>query len=386
MQGASPTLPIVNRPPKILVVDDQPVNIALMQKKLEREGMTVLTASSGDECLAIVAQDPPDLILLDVMMPGMDGTEVCAALKEHPDTSSIPVIFLTANTSKKDLIEGLAVGAVDYITKPVDLEETLARVRAQLRYHEIFQQNLELTRRLSESRRAAAIGALSQGISHNLNNLLGVIYGYLELAKVNVQKPDLVRKHLDKIEDAVTRMTRVIRQVTTVSTKMQVSLLPIAADRLITSAIERFRADSQSPVEIVVHNDAGGAQAMANVEVFEDALTKIITNAVESYGTTPPPGAQVEIETELRERDGRAVVEFRVLDRGNGLDPRVRDHVFEPFVSTKSTVGVGMGLTIARHGIRNLGGEIQLKDRPGGGALAVFHIPLATSSVTASAA
>ncbi len=379
-------LPIVNRSPKILVVDDQPVNITLMQKKLEREGMTVLSATSGDECLRLVATEKPDLILLDVMMPGMDGTEVCAALKEHPDTSSIPVIFLTANTSKKDIIQGLGVGAVDYITKPVDLEETVARVRAQLRYHEIFQQNLELTRRLSEARRAAAIGALSQGISHNLNNLLGVIYGYLELAKVNVQKPDLVRKHLDKIEDAVTRMTRVIRQVTTVSTKMQVSLLPIETDKLIASAIERFRADSPVPVDIEIHNDAGSAAAMANVEVFEDALTKIVTNAVESYGPTPPPDAKVEIETELREREGRAVVEFRVLDRGNGLDPRVRDHVFEPFVSTKSTVGVGMGLTIARHGIRNLGGEILLKDRPGGGAFAVFHIPLATSTVTASAA
>ena len=138
-------------------------------------------------------------------------------------------------------------------------------------------------------------------------------------------------------------------------------------------------------VEIEVNNEAGGAPVMANVEVFEDAMTKILINAVESYGLAPRPGLSVTIEAEPRERDGRSVVEFRVLDRGNGLDPRVRDHVFEPFVSTKSTVGVGMGLTIARHGIRNLGGEILLKDRPGGGSYAVFYIPLA-SSVTATAA
>jgi len=357
-----------------------------MQKKLEREGMTVLSASSGSDCLALVAQEKPDLILLDVMMPGMDGTEVCAALKADSDTASIPIIFLTANTSKKDMIQGLALGAVDYITKPVDLEETLARVRAQLRYHEIFQQNLELTRRLSEARRAAAVGALSQGISHNLNNLLGVIYGYLELAKVNVQKPDLVRKHLDKIDEAVTRMTRVIRQVTTVSTKMQVSILPIATDRLLASSLDRFRAECRQPMHVELRNEAADSPALANVEIFEDALTKILLNAAESYGTPPPPDATIEIETEIRERDGRPVVEFRVLDRGIGLDPRVRDHVFEPFVSTKSTVGVGMGLTIARHGIRNLGGEIQLKDRPDGGACAIFHIPLAANAVTASAA
>jgi signal transduction histidine kinase len=79
------------------------------------------------------------------------------------------------------------------------------------------------------------------------------------------------------------------------------------------------------------------------------------------------------------------VIEFSISDRGNGLDAKVRDHVFEPFVSTKSTVGVGMGLTIARHGIRNLGGEIQLTDRPGGGTTATFYLPLATT-VTATAA
>lgn len=375
----------MNRPPKILVVDDQPVNITLMQKKLEREGMKVLAARSGRECLALVAEDKPDLILLDIMMPEMDGMQVCAALKAEEETRTIPVIFLTAKNSKEGMLEGLAVGAVDYITKPVDLDETVARVRAQLRYHEIFEQNLELTRRLSESRRVAALGALSQGISHNLNNLLGVIYGYLELAKVNVGKPDTVRKHLDKIDEAVSRMTRIIRQVTTVSTRMQLSLSHLPAGRLIEGAVERFRSDHNLPLHIELADSAGDVLVLANVEVFEDAVGKILFNAWESYGPNPPADATVVIEAKTRERDGRSVVEFAVHDRGNGLDPRVRDHVFEPFVSTKSTVGVGMGLTIARHGIRNLGGDISLSDRQGGGTTATFFLPL-VQTVTASAA
>jgi signal transduction histidine kinase len=85
----------------------------------------------------------------------------------------------------------------------------------------------------------------------------------------------------------------------------------------------------------------------------------------------------ISIEARVRDRDGRPVVEFGVSDRGNGLDAKVRDNVFEPFVSTKSTVGVGMGLTVARHGIRNLGGEIQLSDRAGGGTTATFFLPVA---------
>jgi two-component system, sensor histidine kinase and response regulator len=283
------------------------------------------------------------------------------------------------------MLEGLAAGAADYITKPVDLDETVARVRAQLHYHEIFKQNIELTTRLGEARRAAAMGALSQGISHNLNNLLGVIYGYLELAKVNVAKPDTVRRHLDKIDEAVNRMTRIIRQVTTVSTRMHVSLTRITAGKLVDGAVDRFRSEIKAPVHLEVHNHAADSYILANIEVFEDALDKVLINAWESYGHQAPADASIVLEANITERDGRTVVEFAVHDRGNGLDPRVRDHVFEPFVSTKKTVGVGMGLTIARHGIRNLGGEIQLADRPGGGTSASFYLPLA-NSVTATAA
>jgi two-component system, sensor histidine kinase and response regulator len=375
----------VTRPPKILVVDDQPVNITLMQKKLESEKMTVLCARNGFEALEIVAAEPPDLILLDVMMPGMDGLEVCHRLKSSEETRSIPIIFLTARDSREGMFEGLAAGAADYITKPVDLDEAVARVRAQLHYHEIFKQNIELTQRLAEARRAATMGALSQGISHNLNNLLGVIFGYLELAKNNVGKPEVIRKHLDKIDEAVNRMTRMIRQVTTVSNRMHVALGRIDSGKLLDGAITRFRNEQKYPIKFEVHNSTHETVVMANPEVFEDAVEKLLFNAWESYGGKPAGEVEITIESRVANRDGRAVVEFSISDRGNGLDAKVRDHVFEPFVSTKSTVGVGMGLTIARHGIRNLGGEIQLTDRPGGGTTATFHLPLATA-VTATAA
>jgi CheY-like chemotaxis protein len=107
--------------PKILVVDDQPINVQLLKRKLEREGMQVLTAYSGHEALDLIAQDKPELILLDVMMPEMDGIEVCQRLQADEETRSIPVIFVTARSSKEGKLEGLGVGAVDYITKPIDL-------------------------------------------------------------------------------------------------------------------------------------------------------------------------------------------------------------------------------------------------------------------------
>jgi len=356
-----------------------------MQKKLGCEGMDVLTATSGAECLEIVADANPDLILLDVMMPNMDGIEVCSRLKGNEETRTIPIIFLTARDSREGMLEGLSAGAADYITKPVDLDETVARVRAQLHYHEIFKQNLELTQRLSEARRSSALGALSQGISHNLNNLLGVVYGYLELAKANVTRPDALTNHLNKIDVAVNRMTQIIRQVSTVSTRMHVSLARVTAAKLIDGAIDRIQAEKDDRIQIEVANDVPETVVLANVELFEDAFAKLISNAWESYGSTPSEGATVEIETAMITEEGQEFVSFCVLDRGKGLDPDIRDHVFEPFVSTKSTVGVGMGLTVARHSVRNLGGDIQLADRPGGGTTASFHLPVAQQAAATAA-
>ncbi len=112
--------------PKILVVDDQPINIKLLQRKLERQGMEVSVAYNGRECLDIVESVQPDLILLDIMMPEMDGIETCQHLKANPNTETIPIMFITAKASKEGKLEGLDAGAVDYITKPIDLDETLA--------------------------------------------------------------------------------------------------------------------------------------------------------------------------------------------------------------------------------------------------------------------
>jgi len=357
-----------------------------MRKKLESEGMEVFTAESGRKCLDIVGSVMPDLILLDIMMPGMDGVEVCTTLKKHEETRSIPVIFLTARDSKAGKIEGLSVGAVDYITKPVDLEETVARVRTQLNYYAMFRENLELTKRLGEARRAASLGALSQGISHNLNNLLSVIYGYLELAKMSAGKPEALGKHLNRIDEAVVRMTKIIRQVTTVSSQTRVDQSSTSVGQLIDGAVNRFQQDYRVPCRVRVDDRSGQTIVHVNIEIFEDAVSKLLINAWESYGNCPAEDATIEIEATVAERDGHPVVQFAVHDRGMGLDPLVSDTVFEPFVSTKRTVGVGMGLTIARNGIRNLGGDISLEPRTGGGTSALFHLPVARSASAVSAA
>lgn len=357
----------------VLVVDDEPINIQLLQRKLEWDGINVLTATHGEACLEVAKAERPDLILLDVMMPGMDGFAVCAKLREDKRTNAIPVIFVTAHNSKKGKLEGLEAGAVDYITKPIDLDETIARVRTQLSYLAINKANVELTRRLGESRRSAAIGALTQGIAHNLNNLLGVVMGYLELAKVNYKDPDKVLKNIARVESASNRIVGIIKQLSTVAFTTRLPLHEMGLGRLISGSLRRAQEDTNREYAVEVQNEVGERFVKTNIEAFEDALSKIIVNAWESYGSDFPGPRPINLEVALVGDE----IEFRVVDHGRGIDPEVEENMFEPFISTKNTVGVGMGLTVARHAIRTLGGEISVfPNEDGHGVTARFTHPL----------
>lgn len=363
--------------PTILVVDDQPINVQLLKRKLEREGIHVVAAYNGVEALESVAKQKPDLILLDVMMPDMDGIEVCQRLQANEETRGIPVIFITARTGKESKIEGLGVGAVDYITKPIDLDETLARVQTQLRFVAINRQMIDLQRRLEESRKAATIGAVTQGIAHNLNNLLGVVIGYLDLVKAYYDKPDQVKKNAQHVEEAVQRIVTIIKQLSTLVVRSRPPLIKAGLQGLLMGAISRFHSDYKLTAPITVDNPLGDLVIDTNFEVFEEVLAKVLMNAWESYDNKPTDPRPISIQTRTVDKpeEGK-FVEFRVVDHGRGVDSDIRDKMFEPFVSTKNTVGVGMGLTVARHALRNLGGEVTIADTPGGGATAILLHPV----------
>jgi two-component system sensor histidine kinase/response regulator len=363
--------------PSILVVDDQPINVQLLRRKLEREGIRVVSAYSGTEALELVQQNKPDLILLDVMMPDMDGIEVCERLQADEDLRGIPVIFITARSNKESKLEGLNVGAVDYITKPIDLDETLARVQTQLRFVAINRQVLDLTRRLEESRKAATIGAVTQGIAHNLNNLLGVVIGYLDLVKAYHDEPAQVKKNVHHVEDAVQRIVAIIKQLSTLVVKSRPPLIKAGLQKLLDGGVARFRQEYRIDAPITITNPLNDQPLETNYEILEDVISKVLINAWESYANDPTTSRRISLQTRLIEKkeDGK-MVEIRIVDQGRGIDAEIRDKMFEPFVSTKNTVGVGMGLTVARHALRNLGGDVVMTDTAGGGATAVLLHPL----------
>lgn len=361
----------------ILVVDDQPINVQLLKRKLEREGIRVTAAYSGIEALDSIKDEKPDLILLDVMMPDMDGIEVCQRLQANDETRSIPVIFITARTSKEGKLEGLGVGAVDYITKPIDLDETLARVQTQLRFVAINREMVDLQGRLVEARRVATIGAVTQGIAHNLNNLLGVVIGYLDLIKAYYDKPDQVKKNAGHVEDAVHRIVSIIKQLSSLVVKNRPPLTKTSLQDLIDSGIQRFRTEFGIEAEVTVVNPLADMAIDSNIETFEAILSKTLINAWESYDARTNDPRPIWVKTSLVEKNDQAEsVEISIEDQGRGLDPELQDHIFEPFISSKNTVGVGMGLTIARHAMRNIGGEAEMAEREGGGARCILRHPI----------
>jgi CheY-like chemotaxis protein len=361
--------------PKILIVDDQPINVQLLKRKLEGQGLRTLSAHGGPEALELAAREKPDLILLDVMMPDMDGIEVCQRLQRDEETRQIPVIFITARNTKENKLEGLGMGAVDYITKPIDLDETLARVQTQLRCVALHRETLDLQHRLLEARAAATVGAVTQGIAHNLNNLLGVVLGYLELVKANAQKPDQVKRGVRNVEDAVHRIVSIIRQLSSLAVNARLPLIQCKLDELLAGAVARYQHDYHISQPVTVVNPLGDLALDTNIEVMEDILGKILINAWESYGDQPAGARQIVVRTALVDQsDEGRFISFTIEDSGRGIPAEIRDSMFEPFISSKQTVGVGMGLTVARHAMRGLGGEVTVHGRPGGGtAVTLLH-------------
>jgi len=151
----------MSEPTRILVVDDTPVNLKLLGDLLTAKGYTITTAASGSEALEKIDRDPPDLVLLDVMMPGMSGYEVCKKLRENPATAILPVVMVTALDPGQERVKGIDAGADDFLSKPINQPELLARVRSLLRVKSLWDQLGELNRTL-ESRVAEQVGQLER--------------------------------------------------------------------------------------------------------------------------------------------------------------------------------------------------------------------------------
>ena len=204
-----------------------------------------------------------------------------------------------------------------------------------------------------------------------------MVIGYVDLIKAYHEKPELVKKNSQHLEDAVNRIVSIIKQLTSLVVKNRPPFVRCKLANVIESGIQRYQLEYKIDQPITVQNPNAEMLIDTNVEVFEEALSKLLINAWESYQDEPDDKRPIIIRTEIVDKAEEGKFAYiHVEDRGHGIDPEIRDHAFEPFTSTKHTVGVGMGLTVARHSLRNLGGEVSLVARPGGGAIATLRHPI----------
>ena len=355
--------------PLVLVVDDQHTNIQAVGALLSRSGYDVMPATSGEQALQRAGFRVPALILLDVMMPEMDGFEVLRALRTQPGLTAVPVIFLTAATDRDLLMRAFDVGAVDYVTKPFVSEELLARVRT----------HIELKQARDHLERVARERAdLTQIVAHDLKGpLSGIQFSAAMLRQQSDEASPRVQRLIESISESANEALQFIQsylgrwadgELKRSLLADEVALKPIAERVVIDyeAAAESRQMRLQLDVEEAV-------MVRADPTATRHALNNLVSNAIK-YAT---PGGVVDIRIGMG-RIGFGRVSVR--DRGPGISEADQQKLFRRYVRLgnfdASAQSSGLGLAIAKQELDQMGGHLWYESRAGGGACFSFELPL----------
>lgn len=354
----------------ILIVDDTPTNLGVLFDGLREAGFRVLVATSGQAALDAVKLTLPDIILLDVRMPEMDGFETCSHLKADEATREIPIVFITALTDPVDEVRGLQLGAVDYITKPIKVQSVLARISTHLTVRRL-QKDLELQN--------AELAAYDHTVAHGLKNPLAVIVAYSELLlqkDASVAEEDR-RSYLARVVQEGRKMNDIVDEVLLLASVRElgdVSLVPLdmavvveAAKRRLANEIEERGAEVDAPLTWPV--------AVGYAPWVEEVWVNYVSNALK-YGGDPP---HVELGASVERMPGPGngeVVRFWVRDNGAGLSPEEQGRLFAPFTRLEQAraAGHGLGLSIVRRIVERLGGQVSVESTVGEGSVFGFTL------------
>ncbi len=360
---------------KVFIVDDNVINIKVLGETL-RGRYDISFAKSGREALSIIPQITPDLILLDIMMPGIDGYEICRQLKSERSTRDIPVIFITARDTEEDEAKGFDYGAVDYIKKPFKPEIVLARVKThlELKMHRDRLSDIvtERTSQLIHSERLATIGTLSSAVAHEIKNPLFYISGNTELIEEYIIEGqfEMVPARLQKISDGVKRITKLIEGLNSYSRREAETHLICSVKEIIKDSIvilsHRFR---HSNTTICYDDISETLKVLCDFQKMSQVFVNLINNAVDAIGEED---GTVTITAEKNE--GQIVVTF--TDNGPGVPADNINKIFAPYTTSKDKDhGTGLGLFIVKRIVEDHGGTITLASQEGSGAKFTISLP-----------
>ncbi|SFC31482.1 ATP-binding response regulator [Pseudoalteromonas denitrificans] len=377
----------VNAVFSIFIVDDNPINIDLLRRYLEPEGFTIYAATGGKLALNMLKKIKVDLILLDIMMPEMDGYQLCQILKKEPLYEHIPIIFVTAKVEPEDLRKGFYLGAVDYITKPVHQDVLLARVNNQISIRD----QLRLEKKIvDESLKMAELGKLVAGITHEVasplgNMMLSVEYILQETVKIHdaFEKNELSKSDfnlfLEQLDEGLNLSRKNAKRATELITSfkqvavaqcsnyvIEINLLNFVKDIFLTLGPQLKKYSHKLKFDI-------GQNIL--VTTYPGALSQVITNLVNNsllHAFQNQQSGEISIST----NESSSYVTMIYSDNGIGMNKQALEKAFDMFFTTKAGEGgSGLGLGLCRELVENeLGGEITLNSEENKGTQITFKI------------
>lgn len=415
----------------ILIVDDNSTNLSVLSQALKIAGYKVRVAVDGETALSILEKSDiapnkiplPELILLDVQMPGIDGFETCRRIKANPATNAIPVIFMTALADAESKVKGLSLGAVDYITKPFEQDEVIARVNIHWRLKQLTdnleQQVKERTAALQQAQvqvvqreKLSALGQLVAGVAHEINNPLTFLVSNIEPAKEYLadisEVLSLYKKYYpEPASDIALKISEVDLEFALEDFSNLLDSMQVGTERIkdISLSLRNFsRSDRDTRIAIDLHEALDSTLLLLKHRLKEQGDRPAI-EVIQNYGELPAiecyPGPMAQVFMNLLanaidaleeawEKDRRplaitidtatqihkAIV--RIADNGLGMTDEIQQHLFEPLFTTKTVgKGTGLGLSISQQIVTDKhGGKLLCKSVAGAGCEFAIELPL----------
>jgi len=379
----------------ILVVDDEPRNLEVISYFLSLEGFRVVTVEDGEAALSAVTTEAPDVILLDVMMPGVDGFEVCRRLKAHPSTVFIPVVILTALRGTSERVKGAEAGADEFLSKPFDEVELITRVKSLLRVkrlhdqleahtveleHRVAERTAELQRALDDLKELDRLKSeFISNVSHELRTPLLHVKGYVDLLADGVLGGLTPRQTegLGIAQEAIERLERVVEDIVDFNSVQQqrLTLEPISVADVCQNVIQTvapLATRREVNLNLILPPDL--PPVLADRMALTRALRHLLDNAIKFS----PSGESVQVSAEKK----KAFVRIAVRDHGEGIPPEKQEQIFEPFYqadgsATRKAGGLGLGLALVKMLMEAHGVPIRLDSQSGIGSTFYFELLVA---------
>jgi signal transduction histidine kinase len=363
---------------RILIVDDTPLNVRLLTSILEIEGYSVVTASNGPDALKLVPETEPDVVLLDVMMPGMDGFEVCRRLRADAASAHLPVVMVTALQDMPNRVQALEVGADDFLTKPVDEVEVLARVKTLVRTKRGRDELENAYRALQRSE--GLRDSLSQMLVHDLRTPLTAMIASLDIMLTSYRErmDDIQLELLEMCMNSCRHMVNQVSELLDVgkleSGALELNRESVIAETLMTTALSQVQSLARNRnIQISEPTAVGVPQFQADAELLRRVLVNLIGNSLKFC----PSGSHLAVEATTQEES----VLFSVRDDGPGIAPENRERIFDKWGQAESSsagrkLSSGLGLTFCRLAVEAHGGRIWVESEVGKGSDFRFTIPL----------